>query len=42
MREAPAGRGSPWSRRMRRRARQRPPPAESPAITIVLGSLSLC
>lgn len=39
MRLAPAGRGRPWSRRMTRRAMQRPPPAESPAKTIVFGSL---
>jgi hypothetical protein len=42
MREAPTGSGKPWSRRIKRRARQRPPPAESPAITIVLESLICC
>jgi hypothetical protein len=39
MRDGPAGSGSPWSCKINSRARQSPPPAESPAITILLGSL---
>lgn len=41
IRTPPAGRGSPRSRRMVRRARERPPPAESPAMTIFDGDTGL-
>lgn len=36
---APAGAGKPASRIAIRRANVRPPPAESPAMTIFLGSI---
>ena len=39
IRDTPVGRGSPWSRKIRRSERQRPPLTKSPAITMVFGSL---
>ena len=38
---APAGCGLPWAFKANRQASVRPPPAESPAITICLGSMPL-